>query len=257
MLRILERQLTALGLLAQKNFVEQMVEHLLVFTPHHAQTLGPGALRQVIQLGIERAESYGYTLRGPVRFYIELMFQFGSDFDTDPQSRWATAFLKRPWVDGDTERARVEELFFVATRYLAALAGPRNQYALDALRRAVSGGLDFAPDAGSDLTDQILQHLRYIAPEKCSLVGREGLESLIQHGLSAARARGGQTAADQSLVVVLMFGLGHGCLTDPQFPWIRSTLERGASHPEPDVFRNLRRRSQIYLQHTLDSVTSN
>ena len=41
-------------------------------------------MRREIRFGLERAGSYGFTIRGPVRFYIELMVRLGCDFDTDP-----------------------------------------------------------------------------------------------------------------------------------------------------------------------------
>ena len=74
---------------ALQKFEDEMVEHLQGFASGHWMVIGEKTGRLVIQLGLKNAGQYGFTNRGPVRFYIELMFMFGSYFDTDPQYPWA------------------------------------------------------------------------------------------------------------------------------------------------------------------------
>jgi hypothetical protein len=253
MLHLLRKQLEAFGLLARQDFVEEMIEHLRGFAPDHAKSLGTTALRQIVETGLDRARHYGFTQRGPVQFYIELMFHLGSDFDADPQYPWAGAVLNRPWSSGESQVRRASELFHFTNRCLDDIAGPGHRYAFGALRRALSVGLDFAPDPAGDVADQIHEHFRYLAPEKCDVVGREGLDLLVRHAMSEARARDAETPADHALIAVLTFGMGHACLTDPQFPWIGLTFEKRASL-EQGAFQSLRRRSLIYLKHSLDNM---
>lgn len=254
MFRVIKDQLSALGLLAKNKFVEDMVEHLYAFTPEHAKSLGPKALQNIVDMGIQRARKHGFTQRGPVQFYIELMFLLGSDFDTDPQLRWASNTLNKPW-DRDYQLRRATELFQHASYYLNAVAGPGNQYVFDTLRRTISGGFDFVPDSASNIVEELLQKLRYLAPEKYTFVGQDPLKVLIQHGLSAARSYNAQTVFDQKLIVLLMFEFGHGCLTDPQLPWIELTLRRQASLQSQSVFENLRRKVQIYAEDQLNNAS--
>lgn len=253
MVRISNKLMVAFGLRAERSFKEEMVEHLFGFAPDHAKSLGRESLERIVELGIQRARHYGFTERDSVRFYIELMFHFGSDFDTDPQYPWAVRILKRPWIAEETQVRRAAELFYFCNRCLDDIAGPGHQDALAAMRKALSLGLVFV-DLGGDTGGQIHRHLRGLAPVKCEVVGYEGLDLLIQHALSQANAQGGRTAADCALIAVLMFGLGHGCLTDPQFPWVRLTFESSASRLNGDAFQSLRRRSLIYLQHSLDNM---
>src|SRR5271156_5932319 len=77
-------------------FEDEMVEHLKKFSAQQCKKAGEPGVRQVIRLGLENAGKYGLTNRGPVRFYIELMFMFGSYFDSDPQYPWARAALTSP-----------------------------------------------------------------------------------------------------------------------------------------------------------------
>jgi hypothetical protein len=243
-----------LGALTREQFIQSMIEHLYGFAPDHAKILGTETLEKIIELGIQRAGSYGFTQKGPVRFYIELMFLLGSDFDTDPQFTWASTILNRPW-DDDYELRRTGELFWAMNRFLDAAAGPGKDYIVAGLQRTMAGGLDFVPDPGGDILGQMLRHLGRLAPEQHGTVGEQALRSLIKRGFAAARTYNAQTLADQSFVVLLMFWFGHGCLTDLQFPWMGLTLRREPALPQQsDVFQNLRRKTYLYLQHALDNL---
>ena len=93
MLVIRDQQMQAFAQNAKKQFEAETVPHISRFAPRQFEILGEKTIGQIVSLGIERAEKYGFTNRGPVRFYIELMFMFGSDFDTDPQYPWAAELL--------------------------------------------------------------------------------------------------------------------------------------------------------------------
>src|SRR6187431_1511713 len=93
MLTIRTAQFEALRAVPRGVFEDSMVAHLAKYAPKHCEVIGQDAVREAIRLGIDRARTYGLTNRGPVRFYLESMFMFGSDFDTDPQFSWATAIL--------------------------------------------------------------------------------------------------------------------------------------------------------------------
>src|SRR6266540_2596886 len=93
MLIIRPTQLNSFEEAALRHFEDEMVPHLAKFAPKHCQVIGEQAVRQAIRLGIGRARKFGLTNRGPVRFYIELMFMFGCDFDNDPQLDWANEVL--------------------------------------------------------------------------------------------------------------------------------------------------------------------
>src|SRR5579863_8700811 len=77
-----------------QQFEDRMVTHLQQFAPRHWRVMSEADGRKVIRLGIDRAAQRGFTNEGPVRFFIELMFMFGSYFDTDLQHPWATAILE-------------------------------------------------------------------------------------------------------------------------------------------------------------------
>jgi hypothetical protein len=124
MLEIREEQMAVFDQAARKSFEDEMVQHLAEFVPKQCEVIGEQQVRKVIQLGVERARIYSLTNRGPVRFYIELMFVFGSDFDTDPLLSWAAEIL------GDVltnQMAKAGRLYEKTNDYLEKVSGPRKQ----------------------------------------------------------------------------------------------------------------------------------
>lgn len=85
MLIIRKEQMKAFENDALRRFEDEMVVHSKEFTPRLCKVIGDEQLRVALRQTMERADTYGFTNRGPIRLYIELMFLYGNDFDTDPQ----------------------------------------------------------------------------------------------------------------------------------------------------------------------------
>ena len=85
------------GVSAEAFFEKEMVSPpFREFSPPLFKAVGEEQMRKAIRFGIGRADSYGFTFRGPVRLYLELMLLFGSHFDTDPQYPWAAGDSDKP-----------------------------------------------------------------------------------------------------------------------------------------------------------------
>ena len=223
MLIIRKEQMEAFEQSAIRNFENEMVRHMKKFSPLHCKVIGDNGVREVIRLGIDRAEKYSLTNRGPVRFYIELMFMFGSDFDTDPQLPWAGKILNDPMAMDQMEQA--DQVHEKTTDYLDNVAGPVNAYTLDALRgirRAASEDVTFSGEA---FESGMLSQMKRMYPQKCKYVGDAPLRMLIQRGIELATTSSVTTTRGVALFVVLMFALGHGFSDDPLFPWASRTLK--------------------------------
>src|SRR5262245_64449839 len=76
-----------------RGFEDDMVSHLRRFAPRLFELRGEPTFRALIRLGADRAGRYGFTNRGPVRLFVELMVILGCDFDTDPMLPWAARDL--------------------------------------------------------------------------------------------------------------------------------------------------------------------
>ncbi|HFQ81467.1 MAG TPA: hypothetical protein ENK33_08870 [Desulfobacterales bacterium] len=204
------------------NFENNMVKHLRDFTPGHSEALGEDGLRKVIRQGIKSAETYGLTDYGPVRFYIELMFILGSDFDTDCQFPWASHILADPEIVDQTERA--DALFDKAMDYLKEVAGPERKYAKESLRRASQQSFKDLGGIKENLETEILAWFRKNYPQKCRYVGEQPLHDLIRRAAALARKIAVSNSAGVVLCACFMFMLGHGFAEDPLYPWCKKTL---------------------------------
>ena len=76
-------------------FADELVAHIQGFAPTLFASMGNDAVRATVSMGLKNALGYGFTIRGPARFYVEAMFMLGSFFDTDPQYRAITPSVVR------------------------------------------------------------------------------------------------------------------------------------------------------------------
>jgi hypothetical protein len=238
---------------ALRQFEDQMVDHLKEFAPRHWKVMGEPDGRKVIRLGIEAAREYGFTNQGPVRFYIELMFMFGSYFDTDPQYPWAGAVLREGVRMDQMERA--DRLYDATNEYIARVSGPDHKYLLEAMRRLRQARMEDVikpgPSDESTLEEHGLRQLQQIYPQKCAYLGEHALRALIQHGFGLATQRNFVSDRGMILMAALTFVVGHGFPRDPQYGWIQRRLDQ-ERWPDPrDRADELYSKAMIYLQHIL------
>jgi len=104
MFTLRQNQIEALDQLSRESFVERMLVHLNRFFPEHCRALGDASMREAIDHGIERAETYGIVNERDVCLYIDLMFGFGRDFDTDPELPWAAEVLNDEQIAAPKQR---------------------------------------------------------------------------------------------------------------------------------------------------------
>ena len=85
MLKVRVSQIGVFKDLAVQLFEDEMMVHSRSFSPQTCEVLSDDELRMKLRSAMLQSGTYGFSDRGPVRTYIELMLLFGSGFDTDPQ----------------------------------------------------------------------------------------------------------------------------------------------------------------------------
>src|SRR5690348_3667675 len=103
-----------------RRFEDEMVVHSRGFAPELCKVLGEEQLRVALRQAMARATTYGFTNRGPMRLYIELMFLCGSDFDTDPQYPLIGEILRAP----GPQMQRAQQIHEGYLDYLENVSGP-------------------------------------------------------------------------------------------------------------------------------------
>lgn len=249
MLVIRKEQLAVLEEYAQQGFERELVEHIKSFAPKHSAAIGTNGLRDVVDLGVERANSYGFSNKGPVRFYVEMMCMFGSDFDSDPQLPWASEVLKNENITDQMERA--DTLFDKMLEYEEKVSGQKNEYYLSALERLSKARFEDYDLVGA-FNNETARAMSRIYPQKVEYLGQEGVDKLIARGKSIAGEHGIKSAHGVAFFIALAFMIGHGFAKDPFFPWISKTLAEAELDPNEKAERVLKK-MKAYLDETLKS----
>lgn len=252
MLVIRREQLAAFRMAARNAFEDTMVRHLAAFSPALFKAVGEAPLRTTVTQGMARAAAYGFDQRGPVRLYLELMLLLGSRFDTDPQYPWAAAILADR--DGTPQLRRAERLYEQTMAYRQRVTGPGDVHALRALRNIrawATTSIDFPP---ADLVPYMLAEIAALYPQKSDYVGQNAIAALIGRGREGARNQGFTSPRALALVVVLMLAFGHGCGSDPLYPWIARTLRAEATGGPDTKAKRLEQRALTWLDAVLANL---
>lgn len=231
---------------ARRRFEDEMVEHSKDFSPPLCEVLGDDQLRVALRSAMTRAEEYGFTNRGPMRLFIEMMFLCGSAFDTDPQYPAVGAVLR---ASGD-QMQRAQRIHELCLDNLGKVAGP---HAVN-VRKALSDLLIFTRTPltfSKDFVADMLQAMHRVFPQKAAYVGEAGLKALIDEAIAEAQQYGFVTARQKTLLVVLKFAFGHGCTDDPLYPWIAKTLSDNRIVDPAARAARLEKKAVTWLEHVV------
>ena len=230
----------------QMKAFDEMVESLFRFAPESCQAAGEDQVRKLVFLGVQKAESYGLTYRGPVEFFLEMMVLFGHAFDTDPQLPWATEILKsNQFLD---QMARADFLHDKTLEYLAEVHGPEGSYLTLAFGSlAARARLPFHFSTNAALVDGMLAEMKAIHPQKFAYVGNQALRALIGKGIESASAYELPGARGIALVILAMFAFGYRFDTDPLYHRILNALTDPKVPESARRIRSLEERMLDYL----------
>lgn len=232
-----------------RRFEDELVLHLNSFAERHCEVIGDDGVRDVIRLGFENSKRYDFSMQGPMRFFIELMFMFGGYFDTDVQHFWAAEVLDDPQLSGELFRA--DALHQKMEDYLSVVSGPQNAFAKSAMRETRRLAAEPPPSSTNDLRDELMARMEKVYPEKCAWLGESQLGAVIDGGIGVAMIQGVTSTTGLSLFAVLAFALGHRFAEDPLFPWIAATLNHATITDPNTRAERLRAKALLYLDRVL------
>jgi TPR repeat protein len=245
LLIIRKAKIESLREMAMGAFREEMLVHLGEYSPRLSKGLGEASMREVVRVGIDRARGYGFSFRGPVRLYLELMLSFGSHFDTDPQYRWAGEILAD--ADEGSQMERAEALYEKAVEYWEQVVGPDDAYLLAARKNMVSFVQHPLLFAWNDFVTSMLEGIAYVYPQKAAYIGNQALEALIREAIGCAERHRLPTDQGWSLIVALMLAFGHGCDKDLLCPWIAGALAAPVSTDPAVHLQHLKEQAVAWL----------
>ncbi|NRD54830.1 hypothetical protein [Corallococcus exiguus] len=198
---------------------------LLTYLPEFAAgpsaRMGPQGVRQLAQLGIYRARSYGLTDDHSLQLYAGLMMQLGVAFDEDPFHPWAhTALRNTPSAAYPiAEHQRVRSLYGASTEYFQRVLGKDSEHLRNALFRATQLRLDSLPSGGAGFVERMRRLLLDLYPQRMESAATDALEqtAAFLQGYSNKPTTGKSLAVQ----VAVSFAMGRGAFQDPRFPQLR------------------------------------
>ncbi len=247
MLLIRSEQMKVFENVASRRFQNDMVAHSKAFSPRLCEVLGDEQLRYAIDGMMERAERYGFTFKGPIRLYIEMSFLFGSGFDTDPQY---PAFGRELLAEGD-QMIRADRIFEAAVHYHRHVAGEKAMNVHRALRSLLVYTRMPHELSLNSYTQEILEEMHRIFPEKAAYLGDEILMALIREAEAEADRWDFASSRAKAMLAVLMFSFGHGCPNDDLYPWIRRTLRNPKIVSADARAQKLEKKAITWLEHVV------
>jgi hypothetical protein len=253
MLRIRSEQMQVFQAAALQNFEDEMVAHSKKYSLRLCQVLGDEQIHVAVHGAIERCFEYGFTFRGPIRLFIEMMFMLGSHFDRDPQYPWAGDILR----DSETadQMKRADRLFKKIKDYLEKVCGPDNVNVRKALETLSAYAQGQTPISSQEIESALISRMASVFPEKVAYIGEGPLMMLIKKGRKEAQEYNFTSARAQTLIPTLMFAFGHDCTDDPLYPWIGRTL-RDEKITEPAARADrLERKAITWLNSVLSGST--
>ena len=111
MLVVRKQQVQALARAALPPWI---AKHLKQFFPRECAALGEAGLDARVRKGIDQAVSHGFESEVQISQYVDLMFAFGPDFDTDPALSWPQPILSDRTLSADI---RIERLLEAGCRH--------------------------------------------------------------------------------------------------------------------------------------------
>ncbi len=254
MLKIRKEQIQAIKAHTLVQFEQEMVQHLGTYAPRLFEIRGEPAFSRLVHWGVQKAAGYGFTNRGPTRFFLETMVALGSEFDTDPQLPDVGHMLGQ--TDEADQMKRADQLFKEISRFLEKTKGPKNRYAIQALENLRL--LKLYPDARApeSLQPELIERMQLTYPQKSRFIGKEPLISLIDSASEQARALHVNTPAGISLLTALMFALGHGVMRDPLYPWVSQTMTDPTYGDSEQKIERLYSRAKTYLDATMKHLAA-
>ncbi|MBF0233808.1 MAG: hypothetical protein HQK65_12335 [Desulfamplus sp.] len=204
-----------------KNFESEMWVHLQGFAPHLCKVAKENRVRLLIRQGIKNAKMYGFVNRGPVRFYIELMFVLGSHFDTDPQYAWVHEFLT---YSNDDQTYRSMCLYEKYMLYTSQTMGEKNSMLIAALEKTLLLHPDSMKSPETASKTELSKLMESVYPERFSTFDQSTVTKIMDSAITTSNKHKAIKFSSLSISTLLTLFVGWRYDTEPLYHWIGKLL---------------------------------
>ncbi|MDR1662758.1 MAG: hypothetical protein LBR95_10145 [Azoarcus sp.] len=176
-------------------------------------------LREILKTVCAKSEaSFGFDQRGPIHGYLDLVWVYGWDFESDPQYQWVIQTKKANEALTQVEQADI--LFDEMQDYEEAVNGDEFQYRNAFIKNFQVLNVSALPVREATFVPDMLCVLHDLYPQKYERANEQALAQLITEERSkAAGIFGFHKPHHQGLIVILAFLLGHEFHRNPFLDW--------------------------------------
>jgi hypothetical protein len=224
MIVLRKSQMDILKSVPQKQFKNDMVEHLKLFDPILCGTAGPNAVETFVDIAYEQALTLGLSQKFAVTAYIEIAITLGCEFHQDPQYYWLHPFIKSLSEESSDEKIRL--LQFHVVRFLDEVHGAHGERALTALNKIERLTGNELGEIASSYSSKAPGWLEFLHPGKCAFIGSDAVSSLASYAQGEATRHNFEYPESVPVLLGLMFSFGSGILRDPLYSWVPETLSK-------------------------------
>lgn len=200
-----EEQIIRLEKLSLRNYVCELVEHCMSLFPLLVSLQGQDSFRAYIEQLIIIAKKDGYTQRGPVRLYIDMMIIFGVRFGNDPLYQSFT-IKKQEMNLSQIEKSMI--LYSYLSEYMEFVYGKNNLLFKESIKKFQN--LDIKNVLANVEANYGGVHnlLKNIYPQKYFFVGSSSINNLIKSSDELAKCYGLGKFNQKIYLTLIMFLFG-------------------------------------------------
>lgn len=197
-------QVDVLKKISIESYIDEITEHCTDIFPRLIPLYRKEDVHYYIQQGITLAKKAGYTQRGPVRLYINMMILLGVNFECDPLFQW----LK---TEGGNTLPQIERsviCYGLLDDYLASVYGENGRFYKKSLERFKNYSVKFFPEKISSNNEGLHELLRGIYPQKYDFAGYDAVNDLISLSVDKCERYKLNMVCHKSYLALIMFLFG-------------------------------------------------
>lgn len=215
MIELNYNQVDFLKNIAIEKYIDEIMDHWESNFPGFILLQKDKDIKSYINQGISIAKKYGYTQRGSVRLYIDMMIMFGVNFERDPLFQWLIEKEKSSQIE------RSVKSHMLLTGYFEKVYGDNGCFFKESINNFKEFSEKYLP-VKIDITNKELHEmLKYIYPQRYDFVGTDAIDNLIF--LSESKKYKLKHSRHRSYLVIIMFLFG--CSFEQDFFRSRFILE--------------------------------
>jgi hypothetical protein len=205
---------------AFEGYIGELVDYGEETQTSFLKKLGEAQLRKTLKTVCDKAgTSFGFDERGSTRLYLDLVWAYGWNFETDPQYSWVMQTKEKNNALSQLEQAEI--LFEEMEDYKQAVWGDGFLHRQACIQNFQTSRIQITAHVrGINFVSDLLYILYNLYQQKYERSNEQALEQLIVEGRArATEVFGFHEPHHQGLVVVLSFLLGHEFYRNPFYNW--------------------------------------